>query len=241
MSNLIDITGNKYGHLTVVRRGHDLIKKNGKKEPRWVCLCDCGNPNEVEVLGYNLKNGNSVSCGCLRKENVSKLKSFDLIGQRFGHLIVLKRDISKKAKNAYWICQCDCGNIISVNGSNLKRECTTSCGCYKTSKGENKIKDILNELNIQYETQKQFPDLLGTNNGKLRFDFYLPQYNIILEYQGKQHYDAIDYWGGQKGLQERQENDELKRQYCIKRQFKMIEIPYWDYNKLDKDYLKNLF
>ena len=69
MSKFIDITGNKYGRLTVIRIGDPLIKKNGKKENRWICKCDCGNPDEILVLGYNLKNGNTKSCGCLHYEN----------------------------------------------------------------------------------------------------------------------------------------------------------------------------
>lgn len=69
MSRFIDLTGNVYGHLTVVRRGEDLVKKNGKHEVRWLCRCDCGNPNEVLALGYNLKNSNTQSCGCLHRHN----------------------------------------------------------------------------------------------------------------------------------------------------------------------------
>lgn len=69
MREPIDITGKKYGRLTVVKIGEPLIKKNGKKENRWVCKCDCGNPDEILVLGYNLKNGNTKSCGCLHHEN----------------------------------------------------------------------------------------------------------------------------------------------------------------------------
>lgn len=64
ISKFIDLTGQKFNHLTVLKRGDDLIKKNGKKQPRWICQCDCGNPNTVLVLGYNLKNGNTKSCGC---------------------------------------------------------------------------------------------------------------------------------------------------------------------------------
>lgn len=62
----------KFNHLTVIKRGEDLIKKNGKKEFRWICSCDCGNPNTVLVLGYNLKNGNTTSCGCEHLKNAVK-------------------------------------------------------------------------------------------------------------------------------------------------------------------------
>lgn len=234
MGKLVDLTGQKFGRLTVLRK--DFSKKEG--HAYWICQCECG--NIISVRSNNLKNGNTNSCGCFRKETASNLKSFDLINQRFGLLTVLKRDFSRTGKNAYWICQCDCGKIISVDGSNLKRGRSISCGCYKKSKGEEKIENILNELNIQYETQKQFPNLFSINNGKLRFDFYLPLYNIVLEYQGKQHYTNIEYWGGEKGLQDRQTNDNIKRQWCKENNIKLIEIPYWDFDKLNENYLKQL-
>lgn len=69
VGKLIDLTGNVYNHLTVICRGEDLIKKNGKHETRWLCKCDCGNPNNILVLGYNLKNGNTQSCGCVHLQN----------------------------------------------------------------------------------------------------------------------------------------------------------------------------
>lgn len=62
----IDITGNKYGRLTV-------IKENGKqgKNIMWLCKCDCG--KEINAIAYNLKNGHTRSCGCLQTE--TRLKS----------------------------------------------------------------------------------------------------------------------------------------------------------------------
>ena len=72
MSKFIDITGNKYNHLTVIERGPDLIKKNGKHDIRWWCECDCGSGKRVLVLGYNLKNGNTTSCGCEHLRNAKE-------------------------------------------------------------------------------------------------------------------------------------------------------------------------
>jgi len=71
MSVLIDITGNKYGHLTVLER---YIDENSK-DTKWKCICDCGNPNPVIVFGYNLKNGNTTSCGCVHLKNGQKTGS----------------------------------------------------------------------------------------------------------------------------------------------------------------------
>lgn len=68
MGKLIDLTGKRFGRLTVIKRG-----ENKWNHPAWICLCDCG--NEVHVLGDSLRNGSTNSCGCFRKEVTSKLKS----------------------------------------------------------------------------------------------------------------------------------------------------------------------
>ena len=72
-------------------------------------------------------NGDTTSCGCYRTE----LKSHNLQGQTFGHLLVLKR-LEEKDKAGYflWECQCDCGKIIKVNTHSLVSGNTKSCGHY---------------------------------------------------------------------------------------------------------------
>lgn len=50
----------------------------------------------------------------------------------------------------------------------------------------------------------------------LKFDFYLPDYNLCIEYQGQQHYIPVNYWGGLEGLKRNQEYDLLKKNYCRK-------------------------
>ena len=226
--NLIDLTGQKFGRLLVLKR--DTSKSD---YVYWLCQCDCG--NITSVISSHLRKGNTTSCGCLQKEKASKMFTIDLTGQRFGYLKVLKRDFSKKG-GTYWICQCDCGNITSILSTSLKKGSTTSCGCIN-SKGENKIRNILTILKIDFTQQKTFNDL--KYKYKLRFDFFLPDYNCCIEYNGIQHYKAIEYFGGEKSLKEQKEKDNLKRQWCKENNIKLIEIPYTDYDKINEDYLKS--
>lgn len=67
MSVLIDLTGMRFGRLTVVCRDGTYQRPSGNKEPTWKCVCDCG--NEIVVNSCNLKKENTLSCGCLQKEN----------------------------------------------------------------------------------------------------------------------------------------------------------------------------
>lgn len=69
MGKFVDLTGQKFGRWTVIRRAEDYISPSGHKVPRWLCKCDCGGENsEVVVISDNLKLGKSKSCGCLISE-----------------------------------------------------------------------------------------------------------------------------------------------------------------------------
>ena len=70
MGKLIDLTGQVFGRLTVIKRADDKIYKDGTHRSQWACKCCCGNTSDVIVLDKHLKNGKTKSCGCLRSENV---------------------------------------------------------------------------------------------------------------------------------------------------------------------------
>lgn len=163
------------------------------------------------------------------------IEKINLEGKVFGRLTVLYRNGSKN-RNAVWHCRCDCGNEVDVRSDSLRNGRTNSCGCL-VSKGEEKIRKILEELSISYIQQKTFPELRGVNNGLLKFDFYLPSENIVIEYQGKQHYEEVKSWNSDLTFENRVEHDQRKRKYCSNNNIKMIEIPYTDFKKIDKEYL----
>ena len=99
-----------------------------------------------------------------------------------------------------------------------------SCGCMNQSKGELYIEERLRDLDINFEKQKRFEDC--KNIKTLPFDFYVPQNNVCIEYDGEQHYKPIDFWGGEERFLERQLNDKIKDEYCNKNNITLIRIPY---------------
>jgi len=107
----------------------------------------------------------------------------------------------------------------------------SKCPNCQRSKGEEQIELWLIEHNIQYETQKTFQDCKGTRR-TLPFDFYLKNYNLIIEYDGKQHFESIPVFGGRKGLKITTTNDNLKNQYCYLNHINILRIPYWKLNKI---------
>lgn len=73
MGRFIDLTGQKFDHLTVINRGETHRQPNGKTTIYWICECDCKDKTIVSVRGDSLKNGSIRSCGCLQKEIVSQI------------------------------------------------------------------------------------------------------------------------------------------------------------------------
>ena len=117
MPKLIDLTGQRFGRLTVL--GRTEVPPNRETQAAWwLCDCDCG--RKVPVASYALRSGATRSCG--------RHRAPDLTGQRFGRLTVLERDWTRKVA-AYWLCDCDCGTKTSVAGDALRSGRSQSCGC----------------------------------------------------------------------------------------------------------------
>lgn len=135
----LDLTGQKFGKLTVIKR----VKGKDKKNSYWLCKCDCG--NEKVFAGSTLKNGDAVSCGCYN--NQLKTERYkDITGQRFGKLTAIKR-----VKGSLWECKCDCGNTCNVLANNLGRT-TISCGCNKVKKV---VEDCVDNTRLRNLTAKK--------------------------------------------------------------------------------------
>jgi very-short-patch-repair endonuclease len=102
----------------------------------------------------------------------------------------------------------------------------SGCGCINcnSSKGEKVIERILNKMNLKYHKQMTFNECRYKN--KLKFDFFLPEKNICIEYDGQQHFFPIRYFGGKKSFELQKIKDEIKNQYCYKNNIKLIRIKY---------------
>jgi very-short-patch-repair endonuclease len=89
------------------------------------------------------------------------------------------------------------------------------------------IKDILIELGFVFHTEETFSDLRNPKtNALLKFDFSIPSRNMIIEYDGKQHYEVISIWGDVETLKETQYRDSLKNEYCQKNNIHLVRFNY---------------
>ena len=96
-----------------------------------------------------------------------------------------------------------------------------------------KIKKFLEKNNILYETQKRFKEL-----PRLSFDFYVPDVNLLIEYQGEQHYLDVAFFNKKyHSMDITKKHDQMKKEHCQKNNIRLIEIPYYDFDKLNEQYI----
>ena len=111
----------------------------------------------------------------------------------------------------------------------------------RASRGEIKIEEILTEAGLNFKMEYIFPDLKSENGRPLRSDFVVfdddNNIDFIIEYQGRQHYEASSKFGGKRGLYQQQHNDNKKRRFCALHDFTLIEIPYTEENLISYDYI----
>lgn len=286
-----DLTGQKFGKLTILGRAPSKIDKSGKSRTMWYCKCDCKD-EVIIVSGDYLKRSECPSCGCEATKNRIEKNRVNNIGEKFGRLTIV--DILWDNERSVAVCKCDCGNdyigiksdIVTghtqscgclqsehTSAANTKdwsgyvsdygieflyQDCMndkgqwlwkcrcgicknvftalpakvnnghiTSCGCRIQSSGEEYIKNLLEEARIDFVPQYKFDDC--KLKYVLRFDFAVISNSKLLglvEYDGKQHFEPIEFFGGEDGFKKTQERDEIKNAYCELHNIPLLRLPY---------------
>lgn len=132
-----------------------------------------------------------------------------------------KEDITVKCKK--------CGYIWTLNAYSLKNNGTRCRKCSYTYKGEDKIISILNSIGCDYVHQHKFEDCRDKRS--LPFDFYIPKYNLCIEFDGQQHFEPRF---GKENLKILKYHDEIKNAYCEKNGISLLRIPYWKSDEIEK-------
>lgn len=238
MSVAVNEVGKRYGMLTVIERAEN----DNDRHARYKCICDCG--NIVVIRGATLRAGRAQSCGCympisVRKRRLGKKSERkDIVGQRFGKLVALKR-VENKGGEVMYECLCDCGNKKTVRKWDLLSGDTNSCGCLK-SKKEADIALLLQERGINFVREYSFEHLIGKRKRKLRFDFYIPEKNCCIEYNGGQHYKPVEHFGGKDAFLQRQLNDKAKLDFCYNNNIPLLVLNEQNYSEdLILNWIKN--
>jgi len=215
--------------------------RNNENGKLYVVLrCACG--NEVITIKSNLKHFKIKECEeCrIKSSAIARRLSIDEVKNNLKklNLTLLSTEYSGQKSKVNVKCN-NCGyefkdTYISV----LKRLRVCSNCSSHLSKGARKIYYFLKEASIDFETEKTFKECKSIK--RLRFDFYLPNYNLLIEYDGEFHYinrsitlvGMPNYFNGKK-------RDYIKNAYCRKNKYKLIRIPFWEVETINK-YLKYL-
>ena len=164
--------------------------------------------NGCPMCNVDKRNSRNI---CKFIENSKKIWS-NVIDFDYDHMLFIGNKVKLYSEITGWIEQ---NRSNHINGY-----------LPKNSTGELVIKNIFNNRNIIYNEQKTFDNC--KNKNKLRFDFYLPEKNICIEFNGKQHYEPIEFFGGTDRFEEQQINDNIKVDFCRNNNIELIVISYKD-------------
>ena len=104
-----------------------------------------------------------MSCGCLQKTKTAEMHFINEIGNKYGRLTVIEKG-QGKGKRITWKCQCECGNIVDVDGTSLRKGLTTSCGCYRKEQVSNRVVDKYAGQTFHYITVLEKTSIKLQNN-----------------------------------------------------------------------------
>lgn len=178
--------------------------------------------------GDYLSNGNVWSCFLHQEYDIEEIKNFikdnNIESYKEYKIFIKTNKIKKYPVNLH----------TSLKDKGYKSSEDLFNKNLKQSSSENIIEKFLLKNEIIYEKQKRFKDCKYKRT--LPFDFYLPNLKICIEYDGKQHFEPVPYWNGEKGLEITKLRDQIKTDYCIKNNIKLIRIDYNEniYEKLSK-------
>ena len=181
-------------------------------------ICDKG--HKYNISWGKFKEGKG--CSCCKGTRLT----IEMIRENFekeGYTLLTTEYTNYEQKLEYI---CDKGHHHSTTYDNFKQG--SRCPYCKTSKGEKKIKDILDAFEIKYIYNK---NIWGDSH--LRPDFYLEDYNLVIEYDGIQHFEPIEYFGGEERFKMTQQKDIEKNDYCKVNNIDMLRIPYWEYENIE--------
>ena len=192
----------------------------------------CGKTWKVEP--NRLLNGRKCSgCNKIARDTRNKDNFLKKI-EALAYDITVISEYQGTHKPITYICN-KCGNLYTISyvGNLLKRK--PPCSYCNKSLGESIVEDWLTNHNIEYIRECVLDKCAYKEN--LHYDFYLPDENIVIEYQGEQHYFPVNFKGGDydptENFVNNQIRDNIKREYCQKHHIKLVEIPYFEKNNVD--------
>ena len=218
----------------VEKRGYKvLITKTDYKgiDNKYNFICPKGHITNTMTLANFNKGHRCSKCYNIetsKRQTVSFLERKESV-ESFGFKILINEEEYENGSVKIPL-QCPNGHIFDMSMHDFKMG--NRCPICNVSKGEKKIKDYLDFNNIEYIQQYRIEDCKCSRT--LPFDFYLPKYNILIEYDGKQHFLYGGFGIDLLEFMNLKYRDNIKTKYCEDNNIKLIRIPYWEFDNVEK-------
>ena len=160
---------------------------------------------------------------CPKCKNRDKVEDFKYKAKSVHGELYDYSKIKKYSKKVEIVCKKH-GSFIQCSSKHIT--CQSGCPRCNNSKGEKAVGKFLKRLKLDFKDQVRFEKCRGVNNRKLVFDFFLPSLNMVIEFDGRQHFDKIDFFGGEKIFKTQIENDKIKNDFCMKNNINMLRIKF---------------
>lgn len=221
---VFDLVGDEYTFLDDYVNDYTKLKVKHNQ---------CENTYEVSPSSFLQGHGCPYCFGKHKKSNEQfQQEVYDLVGNEYTFLDkYINTDTKLRIKHNR------CENIYEVKPSNFLFG--YRCPYCNSPKGETVITKLLDTFSIEYEYQKTFPDL--KDKSYLSYDFYIPDQNILIEYQGIQHYQPVDHFGGDDRFMVQQKHDQTKLDYAKEHGYNLIAVPYTEdtFSKIKRYLIKH--
>ena len=245
--------------LCSCERQEPILKETGKilkyKFENW--FDKIGNKKYKLIIGFTTTNNKiklqCLKCGTIYNRSVKSILEDDRCLCCERKIVVKKtneqflQEVKQKYSDEYIILDkyedaykkikikhCNCGKIFEIRPHDFLTK-QRVCPICKESKGEQKIRKILEDNKINFISQYRLEEFK-----RAPYDFYLIDFNILIEYQGIQHFQPVKHFGGEQSFNRQVEIDHLKKQIAESNNVEVIYISYLEYEDLEKILVQRL-
>lgn len=205
---------------------HENFKYESRTKTKLPVKCQRCGKLQYRTFGVLYENKKCICKDCKKSKIYTLEKAKKILMNKWKIELIEFKDIHSDCKY-----KCQCGHINTITYGTLYISGPWCPYCMKTkSKGEEYIKKLLMDNNIDFKYEKTFEDLKYV--GKLKIDFFLPKYNVAIEVDGDHHRKPV-YYGSRNNLEVIQTRDKIKDDYCKEYFIELIRIPY-NGNKIDE-------